>query len=205
MHDAQSASAAAQHRIDLGQAVDALAHGLEGQPQLLCQRLLRFRLGGQKLVQGRVQQANGDRAASHGREQTPKVVALKGQQPGERGATFAGVGGENHLAHDVDAAVVEEHVLGAAQADAFGAVDQPILRHARSVGVDAHGQLAELVGPGHHRSIPPIPRALLFRANAGQHLAHLRGGGGDLSGVDRAAAAVQGHGVAFAQHDVGHG
>ena len=55
--------------------------------------------------------------------------------------------GHDHLAHRVDPVALEEHMLGAAQPNAFGA---ELARHARivrRVGVGAHAQLAELVGP----------------------------------------------------------
>ena len=59
------------------------------------------------------------------------------------------VGGEDHLAHGGDALVVEEHVLGAAEADALGAEVARGARVERRVGVGAHAQRAHLVGPHH--------------------------------------------------------
>jgi hypothetical protein len=55
--------------------------------------------------------------------------------------------GEDHLAHREDAVALEEHVLGAAQADALGAEVASALRVGGRVGVGAHAQRAELVGP----------------------------------------------------------
>ena len=71
-----------------------------------------------------------------------------------RGSSFASgflrgllVAGQNHGLHVLDAAGTEEHVLGAAQADALGAELAGDLRVARDVGVGAHAELAaELVG-----------------------------------------------------------
>jgi hypothetical protein len=45
--------------------------------------------------------------------------------------------GQDHLAHRVDAVALEEHVLGAAEADALGAEGDGGLRPARGVGVGA--------------------------------------------------------------------
>ena len=50
-----------------------------------------------------------------------EVAALRGQQLVERGAAAGLVLGEDHLADVGDPLGIEEHVLGAAQADALGA------------------------------------------------------------------------------------
>ena len=73
------------------------------------------------------------------------VDALIGQR--ERRAPAVVVGGEDHLAHREDALVVEEHVLGAAQADALGAEAARGPRVQRRVGVGAHAQAADRVDP----------------------------------------------------------
>ena len=56
------------------------------------------------------------------------------------------VGGEDEALHEVQP-VAEEHVLRAAQADALGAEVARHLRVVRQVGVGAHPERAELVGP----------------------------------------------------------
>jgi hypothetical protein len=55
------------------------------------------------------------------REQLGEVGALHRQQLGQRGAAARLVVGQDHLAHGDDAVALEEHVLGAAEADALGA------------------------------------------------------------------------------------
>jgi hypothetical protein len=49
---------------------------------------------------------------------------------------------EDHLAHRVDLLALEEHVLGAAQADALGPEEQRGLGLVALVGVGAHAQRA---------------------------------------------------------------
>ena len=55
--------------------------------------------------------------------------------------------GHDHLLHDRQALFFEEHVLGAAQADALGAVAAGPDGILRVVGVRPHTQLADFVCP----------------------------------------------------------
>ncbi len=58
--------------------------------------------------------------------------------------------GQNHGLHVRDAIGREEHVLGAAQADAFGAELARGFGVARNIGIGAHAEIAaKLVGPLH--------------------------------------------------------
>ena len=102
---------------------------------------------GQEFVERRVEQADRHRQAAHDLEDLDEVGALHRQQPVERRLPL-GVGvGEDHLAHHDDALGLEEHVLGAAEADA---VDAEFARHPRlggRVGVGAHPEVAHGVGP----------------------------------------------------------
>ena len=61
--------------------------------------------------------------------------------------------GQDHPAHDGQAILAEEHVLGAAQADALRAELACVGRIVAGVGVGPDGQvaLADLVGPGEDR------------------------------------------------------
>ena len=105
----------------------------------------------QELVQRRIEQADRDRQAAHDREQLDEVLALHRQQLGQRRAAARLVVGEDHLAHRDDAVALEEHVLGAAQADAFRAEIARGLGVERRLGVGAHLHAAHLVGPAHQR------------------------------------------------------
>ena len=75
---------------------------------------------GQELVQRRVEQAHRDRQAVHRLEDAVEVGFLLRAQLLERGVFVGVVVGEDHALHDREP-VAEEHVLGAAQADALGA------------------------------------------------------------------------------------
>ena len=85
-----------------------------------------------------------------------KSCALHRQELGERRAPAVGVVGQDHLAHRDDARVVEEHVLGAAQADALGAEAARGARIGRRVGVGAHAAAggARRPSPSASRSRP---------------------------------------------------
>ena len=78
-----------------------------------------------------------------------EVVALEGEQLLERALRVLVVVGEDHLPHGGDALGIEEHVLGAAEPDAFGAEVARGARVERRVGVGPHPQLARGVGPLH--------------------------------------------------------
>ena len=73
----------------------------------------------------------------HGLEEADEVGALHGQKLLERGAAIFLVVGEDHGAHVLDAVFGKEHVLGAAEADAFGAESAGLLCVAGNVGVGA--------------------------------------------------------------------
>ena len=98
-------------------------------------------------MQRRVERADRHRLALHRLEQAGEVVALERQQLRQRLLASSGRLGQDHLAHLGD--VVEEHVLGAAQADALGPEGDRLGRLVRLVGVGADLQLAVLVGPVH--------------------------------------------------------
>ena len=133
-------------------------------------------------MQRRIEQPDGHRQALHDLEQFDEIRALHRQQLGERRAAAVVGVGEDHLAHGEDAVVVEEHVLGAAQADALGAEGARRARVGRGLGVGAHPQPARGVRPFHQ----PGEIAGEFR------LAH-----GDRARQDLAGRAVDGDGLAL--------
>ena len=149
--DAEAAAAQAEHGVGLVQLFDAgqqRAQGLElGRAWLggfqagdLHQQVLAL---GEELVQRRIEGADGDGQRPHRLEEANEVGALHGQELLERGAAVLLGGGEDHGAHVLDAVFGEEHVLGAAEADAFGAEEQRLLGVARDVGVGADLQPAQ--------------------------------------------------------------
>ena len=143
--DAEAAAAQAEHGVGLVQLLDArqqraqfLELGRAGlgvfQVRDLDQQIFAL---GQELVQRRIEQADGDGQRLHGLEEADEVGALHGQQLLERVAAVLLVVGENHGAHVLDAVFGKEHVLGAAEADAFGAEEDGLLGVAGNVGVGA--------------------------------------------------------------------
>ena len=106
---AEPAAARAEHRVRLLQRPDPLAHALVG-------RLLERR---QELVQRRVEQADRHRQPGHRLEDPLEVALLDRQQLVERRPPAVLVLGQDHLAHDREALLGHEHVLGAAEADAL--------------------------------------------------------------------------------------
>ena len=93
-------------------------------------------------MQRRIEQADRHRQPGHDLEQLLEIGALHRQDLGERGAAPRLVVGEDHLAHGENALGVEEHVLGAAEADPLRAEVARLARVARRIGVGAHAQAA---------------------------------------------------------------
>jgi hypothetical protein len=98
-------------------------------------------------VERRVDGADGHRLAVHRLEDAVEVVALQRQQLGERRAAIGLVVGQDHALHLLDAALAEEHVLGAAEADAPRAERVGELGLVGLVGVGADAERPHLVGP----------------------------------------------------------
>ena len=106
---------------------------------------------GRNSCKRRIEQADGHRQAGHDLEQLDEILPLHGQQLGQRPAAALLVIGQDHLAHGDDAALVEEHMLGAAEPDAVGAEGARLAGVGRRVGIGAHPHAADLVGPAHQR------------------------------------------------------
>ena len=139
-------------------------------------------------MQRRVEQADRHRQPGHDLEQRLEVGALHGQDLGQRPAPAGLVVGADHLAHGEDAALIEEHVLGAAQPDALGAEVARLARLAWRVGIGPDAERARRVRPLHH--LCEVARQL--------GLTHL-----DAALEHLALAAVDGDDVALAQGPAG--
>ena len=122
----------------------------------------------------------------HGAKDADEIVALHGQQLAQRGAAVFLVVGENHGPHVRQTVFGKEHVLGAAQADAFGAERPRLQSIARNVGVGAHSHAAEGLGPAHELQQFGIVGP--------------RGNGVELAVDDAAGGAVERNPVALFQH-----
>ena len=106
-------------------------------------------------------------------------------------------GGEDHL-HDVRQPLrAEEHVLGAAEADAAGAEAERHLGVLRHVGVGADAEPAHLVGPAQQLLELLVDGRLLGLELALDHLDHLGGARRQRGQHDLAGRAVDRDRVAF--------
>jgi hypothetical protein len=98
-------------------------------------------------VQRRVEQPDRHRQPGHRLEDTLEVALLERQQPVERVAPPGLVFGEDHLLHDGQPLLAEEHVLGAAEADPLGAELARLRRVGGGVCVRVHLQPPDLIRP----------------------------------------------------------
>ena len=179
--NAEAAAAMAEHGVGFGKFAGTAAHGGEVAADGLGE-FFQFRVGmRQEFMQRRVQQADGDGQAGHDAEQVGEVLALERQQLGQRRATAGFVMRHDHLADGGDAGRVEEHMFGAAQADALGAEFARGIGIQRGFGVGAHLHPADAVGPAHQ---------------GGEIVRHRRLDHGDAAEEDLPRCAIQGDGIA---------
>ncbi len=138
-------------------------------------------------------------------EDAGEVVPLVRQQLGERRLPLLEGLGEDHLPHRVDAVALEEHVLGAAQADADGAERNRRFRLLRRVGIGADRHPGRLRAPFHQL----LEVAELFGGPRRRVVVHQAGDdfgrrGLELAGVDLAGGAVDRHPIAFLEGPAAH-
>ncbi len=118
-------------------------------------------------MQRRVEQPDRHRQARHRLEDALEVGLLHRQQPVQRGAAAGLVVGDDHLLHDREPLLAEEHVLGAAEADPLGAELARLARVLGRVGVGAHVHAAHPVGPFENR-LEVLVDAAAARARTGR-------------------------------------
>ena len=144
----------AQHGVELvpllGRLEQRLLLGVEPDGRLLDGELAGV---GEEFVQRRVEQAHRHRQPVHRLEDLDEVGALGDAQLLEGGVLGRGVLGEDHPAHDGQAVLGDEHVLGPAQADALGPHAPAVGGVGAVVGVGPHLEvaLADDVGPAEER------------------------------------------------------
>ena len=200
--DAQPDAAQPEHRVrlvqlpHLGQLALLLADVLT--PFLSERHLDRERRQiRQELVKGGIEQPDGHGKPVHGLEDAIEVSPLERQEPLVRGLLF-GVGlREDHLTHGVDAFLAEEHVLGAAQADALRAPGARVRGLVGRVRVGAHSQAPPVIGD-RHQAFEGLPDLVLARLGvAGASLLEHRLLQRQLAHEDVAGEAVDRDRVAF--------
>ena len=194
--DAQATAPVPHHGIELVKLRHAAFHDAAVHTQDLGHLPLARLILRQELVQGWIQQADVHGQAVHGGEDALEILALHGQQLGQGVLPAFGVGGEDHLAHGEDAIPLEEHVLGAAEADALspeGSGDGGIVR---GVGVGADLHALGRTTPGHDFGETLVELAVLgLQPVVHQHLIDLGGMRTQLAGEHFAGGAIHGNPV----------
>ncbi len=164
-----------KHRVGFVQGGHARLHDRGLDLEVLCDLGLSLGVVGQELVQRWVQQTHGDGQALHGFEDAFEVFTLVGQQLFEGGFAVGLILRQDHFPHRGDAITFEEHVLGAAEADAFGTEFAGTLGVGGAVGIGPHVHGAVLVGPFH---------------DGGEVAGHLGFDGAHFAGEDFAGATI---------------
>ncbi len=136
-----------EHRVrlppQLRRLQQLLFDGGESTGRLLDEQLFVVR---EELVQWRVEETHRDGETVHRLEDADEVGLLLRPQLFQRAVFVVGRVGEDHALHDRKP-VAEEHVLGAAETDAFGAELARLGRVLGKIRVRADLHRAELVGP----------------------------------------------------------
>ena len=115
----------------------------------------------QELVQRRVEEPDRGGEAVQFREHADKIRPLIGKQLGQRRGPVVSFLRQNHFAHRVDPVAFEEHVLGAAKADARGAERDRVGGLLGCIGVGADPQSRGLTAPVHELGEIPVGLAVL--------------------------------------------
>ena len=186
--NSQTAATVTHHGVKLVQAGDDgldVGHGLV---HILSQLLNVGLLGGDELVQGGIQETDGDGVALHGLIHGLEVTLLHGLQLLQSLLTLLHGVGADHLTDGGDTVGLEEHVLGTAQADALSTKLHGLLGVAGVIRVGADLHLTVLVRPSHD--------AAELAADGSVH-------GGDSLAVDVTSGAVQAQPVALVIHAAG--
>ena len=198
IRDAEAATAVAEHGVLLMQAGDALDDGFNLHADAAGEVHLLLLGVGEEFVERRIEEADRGGVAFERLEDAGEVLALIGQELREGRAAALGVRGEDHLAHGVDAISLEEHVLGAGEADAGGAESQRGLGLLGIVGIRANAELGDFRAPIHELlevfDLLGFQGRLVAVDETGDDLGGL---GGELAGVNIAAGAVDREVIAF--------
>jgi hypothetical protein len=119
--DAETAAAMTEHRVEFMEGLNASFDFFFGDVELGCEFFNLLGRQVHELVEGWVEQADGDRQAAHGFEYSHKILFLEGEKFHNGCAALGFVLGDDHFAHGENALGIKEHVFGAGEADALGA------------------------------------------------------------------------------------
>ena len=158
--------------------------------------------------------SGGHGLAVHDLEHLEEVLLLELLELVEGGLALIRLGSGEDCALDERAALAQEHVLGAAQADSLGAEGDGALGVEGGVGVGAHVQAADLVGVGEELvdGLDELASTLVVAGGGdagfeafGEVGGDGRVGDGNLAAEDFAGLAVNGDGVVGGQDEVADG
>ena len=182
--NSQTAATVAHHGVELMQADNNVVQLLSGHTHIGSQSSDVLCLGGQELMQRRVQITDGHRTVAHDAVHGSEVGLLERLNLGQSSLALLNGTGADHLADSLNAVLSEEHMLGTAQTDALGTHVNSVLSVLRviSVGHDLH--LTVGVSPAHE--------ALEVGVLGGSN-------GSNLALVDVAGGAVDAHPVTLVE------
>src|SRR6267143_608620 len=196
--DRKTAATVSQHGVGLVQLLNAPGDFLDVDLQLPGQFFLFGALMRNEFVKRRVNQANGDWESIHGFEDANEVAALERQKLVQGPDASVLLVRQDHFLNGARALVAsfrlfevgEEHVLGAAEADAFRAELDGFAGILWGVHVGADPEAARLIGPVHQCFV----RLREFGSNERHR-----------PDVDHALAAIQRDPIPFLDHFAGSG
>ena len=131
------------------QRSDDVLDFLDGHAHIIGKRLDVGFFRGNELVERRIQEPDGDGSAFERFVESLEVALLHGQELGESFLSLLDGVGDDHLAHRHDPVGLEEHMLGAAEADAFRAEFARLTGVLGGVGVGPDLKCAVLIRPRH--------------------------------------------------------
>jgi len=180
--DGQTAATVTHHGVKLVETVNDILNFGNGLALCNGKSLDVGFFGGNELVEGGIQEADGNGAAFKGLVELLEVTLLIGQDLLKSGFSVLDGVGADHFTEGGNSVGFEEHVLGTAEANALSAQLAGLLGVGGSVGVGADLKGSVLVGPGH---------------DAAELAGDLSVNGGDDAVVDLTGGAVDGDIVAL--------
>ena len=184
--DGETAAAVAHHRVELVQVGDDLLDLCDRFALRLGKRLDVLFFRGNELMKRGIEETDGDGIAAQRLKQPFEVRLLHRLDLGERGFALLDRIRADHFAEGADPCGIEEHVLGAAKADALRAERRSLLGVLGRICIGSDAERLILVGELHD------PAEV---AGVG-----IGGNGGDQAVVNVARGAVQRERVALLEH-----
>lgn len=146
----QTAATVTHHRVELMQRSDNRLNLLNGLSLCIRKQFDILLFGRNKLMQRRIQEADGYALAFHSLIQLLKVALLHRLQLCQRSLSLLNRIRADHLADRGNSVGIEEHMLGTAEADALGAERGSLLSILRGVRIGADLEGSVFIGKLHN-------------------------------------------------------